>query len=129
MTPRRKAYERALKAATKAAAKAFDLRVEMQRRCKHPHAAIVEGEYRPPTYFSAMPPFRVCKRCGYAEQGWHCGYTYLAPDDYSMVAIDRDEAFKFVVGVVHDNHVDVRFGRLKLVDMLCGKRYERPESE
>lgn len=41
----------------------------LQNKCKH--TDVVE------TSLGTHPPFRVCRECGYAEQGWGCGYWKL----------------------------------------------------
>lgn len=65
----------------------------MQARCKHPHASVYEVDYEPMNYLPSMPPFRVCTKCGYAEEGWGCGYKKLGKFDYEgYLRIDRDRA-------------------------------------
>lgn len=67
-------------------------------KCVHPISHIVEGEYSPDDYGwgSADPPFRVCTICGYAEEGWGCGYWKLAPRIYDIKPISRNKAYTYV---------------------------------
>jgi hypothetical protein len=76
------------------------LLAEIQAACGHPEAEIVEGEYRASQWEegSAEPPFRVCRRCGYSEPGWGCGYLRLYPNNPHIPHMDRDEAWKFIRG-------------------------------
>lgn len=60
---------------------ADDLINQAIRVCKHPKKYIVEVEYKKYQYIdSCDAPYRVCTRCGYAEEGWGCGYWKLAPN-------------------------------------------------
>lgn len=63
--------------------------------CKHPIDEVVDGKYRD-GYFGATPPFRVCKLCGYAEEGWNCGYWKLHKNKYDIPQLDHDDAWKYV---------------------------------
>ena len=73
---------------------------EIQSACGHPEREIVEGEYRASRWeeAGAEPPFRVCRRCGYSEPGWGCGYFSLYPNNYHIPHMDRSEAWKFIRG-------------------------------
>ena len=73
---------------------------EIQSSCSHPGREIVEGEYRASRWeeASAEPPFRVCRRCGYSEPGWGCGYFRLYPNNHSIPHMGRDAAWKFIRG-------------------------------
>ena len=68
-----------------------------QKSCSHPASEVIEGEYKSGHYFTS-PPFRVCKLCGYAEEGWHCGYWKLS-DGY-IPSVSREYAMKYVIGGV-----------------------------
>lgn len=69
----------------------------VQSEC--PHNDIVEGNSV--QYFIAYPPFAVCKDCGYAEEGWGCGYDKLGwRNGKKPVRVDRDEARKFIRGTM-----------------------------
>ena len=76
------------------------LLAEIQAACGHPEAEIVEGGYRASRWeeVCADPPFRVCRRCGYSEPGWGCGYFKLYPNNYHIPHMDRNEAWKFIRG-------------------------------
>jgi hypothetical protein len=72
---------------------------EIQSACGHPEKEIVEGEYRASRWEEeGAPPFRVCRRCGYSEPGWNCGYFRLYPDNHSIPHMARDAAWKFIRG-------------------------------
>jgi len=71
---------------------------EIQSACGHPEKEVVEGEYHPCTLGGCEPPFRVCRRCGYSEPGWNCGYFRLHPDSPNIPHMARDEAGKFIRG-------------------------------
>jgi len=72
----------------------------MQTECDHPEDQILEAAYTPAGSFGyATPPFRVCKLCGYAEEGWNCGYWKLKTREeiptISRQKADRDYVLKF----------------------------------
>lgn len=94
-------------------------RRQVQKYCDHPQKEIVEGEYRSDTWgHHHIPPFRVCKLCGYAEEGWHCGYWKLASRVYEGVPLlSWDEARKFVKGPIHSQSV------------TCETRYDRKDED
>lgn len=68
----------------------------LKKACRHPRAAILEGRYASGSF--AFPPFRVCTECGYAEEGWGCGYWKLGKSNVPEVS--RDEAMRHVQGDV-----------------------------
>lgn len=69
-----------------------------QEACPHPLHEIVEGSYAPSGIIvGPYAPFRVCRRCGYAEEGWGCGYLKLAPDTHDIPSLPRDTAQKYVL--------------------------------
>lgn len=76
------------------------LEFRLMDKCTHPFDAIREGRYIPAgNWGSATPDMRVCTDCGYAEEGWGCGYWKLNVDYTlrdSIPQISRDEAFKHV---------------------------------
>jgi hypothetical protein len=81
----------------KAHALASEMVALVQSSCSHTH--YVEGEHRLDPHFGChTPPFRVCVACGYAEEGWGCGYHLLGKNDYGTKALCRNEALKHVVG-------------------------------
>lgn len=69
------------------------------KKCRHPRAYVLEGEYEPAgTFGSADAPFRVCTLCGYAEEGWGCGYWKLNFNgaDFTNIQLKRSSALKLV---------------------------------
>lgn len=65
----------------------------MQEKCKHPVEEWFEIPYKPCDYGHSSPELRVCKLCGYAEEGWGCGFWKL--DGYFEVPkISRNRAHK-----------------------------------
>lgn len=81
----------------------------LQKACKHD--TIYEVDYIPSRFFNATPPFRVCKDCGYAEQGWNCGYWKL--DTKEAVPIIRDEqGQKYVLKFyTQDKLSEIKYGK------------------
>ena len=79
------------------------------------HGDVVETEYRKEI---VGRPFRVCRDCGYAEEGWGSGYSFL---DGNAEMVDRSVALGFVRGRVIDNgeHGKVRLGRKRLTEILA----------
>ncbi len=49
--------------------------------CDHPLEAIRELPYNANPLFPEKP-WLVCTKCGYAEQGWYCGYKRLKHAEY-----------------------------------------------
>lgn len=77
---------------------------EIYATCLHPIEEIVEGKYIPENDFGTIhAPFRVCKSCGLAEEGWGCGYQILAKYIFDIPEIERKEAQKFVRSKVFRN--------------------------
>ena len=78
-----------------------------QEACPHPLCEIVEGRYKTAgLVFGAQAPFRVCRLCGYAEEGWYCGYWKLnserdpahpAGNHIPIPELPRDAAMKYVL--------------------------------
>lgn len=74
----------------------------LQDECEHPIKEVREVDYKSSNYGSSLRPFRVCLRCGYAEEGWGCGYWRLHRSEYGPVGggiirnMDRDQAWKHV---------------------------------
>lgn len=97
--------------------------VQAQLTCKHPQ--IVEGEYEPSNPVSnGFAPFRVCRECGYAEEGWGAGYSFLTKgyekDSLEIPTVDRNIAYQFRRGATLDNeeHRAVLNGERKLEEVL-----------
>lgn len=67
----------------------------MQAACKHP-----VDEWLETPYYSGGPygyssgELRVCKLCGYAEEGWGCGFWKLKGYGLDIPVISRDAARK-----------------------------------
>lgn len=80
-----------------------------QSRCKHPATQIREAPHYSSGYGYSDPPFRVCIDCGYAEEGWHCGYWKLR-DDEDVAEINRDAAWEYVLKFYTQEELsDLRF--------------------
>lgn len=79
------------------------VRAKVQLECSHPQ--VLEGDYRPSSSSNfADPPFRVCCTCGFAEEGWSCGYTALGNTPRRLVAhVNRDMANATRRGLLHAN--------------------------
>jgi len=75
----------------------------LQERCKHPRELAIDG-VSVPSHFGGMlfRPFRVCRLCGYAEEGWGAGYWKLSKEPGSPATnstipeLSHDEAWKHV---------------------------------
>ncbi len=78
-----------------------------QDKCPHPLLQIVENRW-------GSPEFRVCRRCGYAEDGYGCGYWKLAPNEYgSIPGLDDSEARKFVLRKLNQEQINaIRYPEL-----------------
>jgi len=84
---------------------------ELQSRCQHRVNEVVEGDYKAYDY-STDPPFRVCTVCGYAEQGWGCGYWKLNYGSREIPTIPRSEAQKYIRKFfTQDQMNELRYGR------------------
>lgn len=87
--------------ATEARKRAEHLRKLLQFRCKH--ARVIETRYEEESYVSyAKPEFRVCLACGFAEEGWRCGFQILTAKP-ERTRVDREEAYKLRSGKIHGN--------------------------
>ena len=65
----------------------------MQEECDHPVEEWLETPHKPQGYITyASGPIRVCKLCGYAEEGWGCGFWKLEDYDLDIPQIKRDTA-------------------------------------
>lgn len=95
-------------------------RIKLQINC--PHNNVVEGTFYPEeSSLHSLPPFRVCTECGYAEEGWGCGYSFLEDKENREIKnVSREKAKNYVLGRVIDNkdHSDARFDRRTLKSLL-----------
>lgn len=79
---------------------------KLQTRCKHPVKQIVEAEYEHSSdYFGAQSPFRICMLCGYAEEGWGCGYWKLDTRE-EVLWISRKKAWDYVLKLYTQNELN-----------------------
>lgn len=77
---------------------------KFQNSCSHPISNILEAPYKENTYINSYPPFRVCKKCGYHEEGWYTSYHRLGKNFYKeLPTLSRDEAGKLIIGRRHNN--------------------------
>jgi hypothetical protein len=101
---------------------------EIQSSCGHPEKEVVEGEYRASKWEGAEPPFRVCRRCGYSELGWNCGYFRLYPDNNSIPHMARDAAWKFIRGGLMSQVEKDRLFRARWDRMAASRAAEEQEA-
>lgn len=88
---------------------------KVQRLCRHPVSMLIEAPYSS-SEFSSERPFRVCRRCGYAEEGWGAGYWRLGRGVYSGVPeLSRNEAQRLVRTFVSQDDMELygRYGRAR----------------
>ena len=112
-------FQKAKKNLNKAKESYNQARIRLQTEC--PHNQIVEGEYTPEGAFaSGTPPFRVCTSCGYAEEGWGCGYSFLDDSGRDVKEMPRSKAMKYLIGRIISNreHSEVRLERKRLSSIL-----------
>lgn len=69
---------------------------EQIEQCAHPIHMVVEADHYSGLLY-VDGPFRVCRACGLAEEGWGCGYWKL---DFgyreAIPRMDRDSARRYV---------------------------------
>ena len=70
--------------------------IQIILQCPHKH--ILEAPYEKNTYIASYPPFRVCQDCGYAEEGWGCGFGNLQTKEGRLILeiANREDAEKFI---------------------------------
>lgn len=73
-----------------------DLENELFETCTHPKDETLEGEWKRMEWGDSFPPFRVCKPCGYAEEGWGTGYQKLNYDSNEILHVKREEAERYI---------------------------------
>jgi hypothetical protein len=127
---KRTAFENLVKRrnAAQAAFAAAKLEVEglvrqAQLTCKHEPEHVLEAPYQAESLvFYAQPDFRVCTTCGFAEEGWNCGYQVLRD---ARDKCTRDEGYRLKIGPVHPN----RYFVVNCVERAAGvtneQRYEQ----
>jgi hypothetical protein len=101
---------------------------EIQAACGHPEKEVVEGEYHQHRIGGADPPFRVCRRCGYSEPGWNCGYFKLHPDSPNISHMARDEAWKFIRGGLMSQEEKDRLFQARWDREAAARAAEEPEA-
>lgn len=94
---------------------------ELQSLCTHPLESVVEGEYESDPLGGCWhsAPFRVCRACGYAEQGWGAGFWKLSNNYSGVPMLQREEARKLIVGPIVTQEMMGTLGRY-------GKRNSTP---
>lgn len=93
--------------------------IEAQRTCPHPVESIFEIDYRS-SVLGTTAPWRVCAECGFAEEGWGCGYKYLAtPNSRRVPTIDRERGLELRRGKIHSNTrvTDAKWGRIAFEEL------------
>jgi len=118
-----KAYQTALKRLKRAEKNLREKHIKLQSECLHDE--VLEGESTPSTYHSySDPPFRVCTACGYAEEGWGCGYSFL-DDSKKVLEVKREKAEKYLLGGIHSNtsHTRIRH-KNKGIDSLLKQNFK-----
>ena len=75
----------------------------LQERCKHPKELALDGDYVDSHFGGVLfRPMRVCRLCGYGEEGWGAGYWKLSKEighpasDATIPSVSHDEAWKHV---------------------------------
>jgi hypothetical protein len=95
----RASYEAALASELQAHAQVLVCVEDLQGCCEHPESEVIEAPELSDSYSFRYPPFRVCKVCGYSEEGFGCGYKLLRYGSYSVRrATSRMEAIGFMIG-------------------------------
>jgi len=70
---------------------------KLQEQCKHPKELTLEGKYVDSHFGGVLfRPCRVCKLCGYGEEGWGAGYWKLSNSYGNVPEVSHDEAWKHV---------------------------------
>lgn len=96
---------------------AKNARYDFIKQCKHNIKHVVEAPYKEGDYlFRSEPDFRVCKRCGYAEEGWKRYYKLYAYKNVPIVT--RSEGWKYVkLFLDNEKAYDYESGKIKLTDV------------
>ena len=72
------------------------MELQLFRECPHPDNEVVEGRFKDNGWLGCTRPFRVCRLCGYAEEGWGMGYWKLAKPGTTIPSLPYDDARKYV---------------------------------
>jgi hypothetical protein len=93
-------------------AEAEQLMLASIEACDHPREALVRGDSVAYVMGSAFSPFLVCRRCGYAEEGWGAGTWRIKANEWDsdIPRLDRDQAWRLVRCWVTQNDME-RLGR------------------
>lgn len=91
-------YEQALEEYNTAKEVLRQVTIDRIMQCEH--SEVFESAYTPSSWGSATPPYRVCRDCGFAEEGWGCGYSILQG---AASPAERDAAGKMRVTQVFLN--------------------------
>lgn len=85
---------------------AYHLAARNEAQLSCPHERIVEAPFQPEGQSDCtVPPFRVCTDCGFAEEGWSCGYQILGRRQYNAFPIvSRTAAARYQRGKLWPNH-------------------------
>ena len=65
---------------------------QLQSECNH--SVIAETGHTIST-FSTNPPGRICKVCGYEEEGWGCGYKKLYKEPLRQINRDKFNQLRY----------------------------------
>jgi hypothetical protein len=75
----------------------------LQNQCKHPKELSLDGDSVDSHFGGVLfRPMRVCRLCGYAEEGWGAGYWKLSKESgypatgATIPSLSHDEAWKHV---------------------------------
>jgi len=83
----------------------------LQEQCKHPKELTLEGKYVDSHFGGVLfRPCRVCKLCGYGEEGWGAGYWKLSKSYDDIPEVSHDEAWKYVRTFVSQDQME-KLGR------------------
>lgn len=99
--------------------KLIEILKKIQKECSH--KKVHEAPYEPDNWFCYhKPPFRVCVDCGYAEEGWGCGFQLTAKSKVIKEGT-RDEVDKLRRGPLRKNTAafDYKIGRLTGEKFFC----------
>jgi len=71
---------------------------------KCPHELVLEAEAKSSDYHSHRPPFRSCRECGLAEEGWGTGYKKLKNEgNREIIPTTREVALRYKKKYIEQN--------------------------